>query len=122
MKDREDKVYLSVLEKQLKESMPDISDRKLEFKDKIILAYEPIWAIGSGNTASKTDIEEVHTHLKKIINTNYQFNFDIPILYGGSVNSKNSTEICKINNVDGLLIGGASLNSKDFLQIINNSI
>jgi len=88
----------------------------------IIIAYEPVWAIGTGNTASKKDIEEVHKFIKEIINTNYQFNYDLPILYGGSVNSKNSSEIFKINNVDGVLVGGASLKSDEFLKIIKNSM
>ena len=60
--------------------------------------------------------------IKEIINTNYQFNYDLPILYGGSVNSKNSSEIFEINNVDGVLVGGASLKSDEFLKIIENSM
>ena len=80
-----------------------------------------MWAIGTGNTASKKDIEKVHKFIKEIINTNYKFNYDLPILYGGSVNL-NSSEIFKINNVDGVLVGGASLKLDEFLKIINNSM
>ena len=121
-KDREKGDYLFVLEEQLKQSLPDISIDSNLLRNKIIIAYEPVWAIGTGNTASNKDIEEVHRFIKEIINTNYQFNFDLPILYGGSVNSKNSSEIFKINNVDGVLVGGASLKSEEFLKIIKKSM
>ncbi len=121
-KDREKGDYLFVLEEQLKKSLHDISINSNLISNNIIIAYEPVWAIGTGNTASKKDIEEVHKFIKEIINTNYQFNFDLPILYGGSVNSKNSSEIFKINNVDGVLVGGASLKSDEFLKIIKKSM
>ena len=121
-KDREKGDYLFVLEDQLKQSLSDLSSDNNLLSNNIIIAYEPVWAIGTGNTASKKDIEEVHKFIKEIINTNYQFNYGLPILYGGSVNSKNSSEIFKINNVDGVLVGGASLNSDEFLKIINNSM
>ena len=122
LRDRENGDYLFVLEDQLKKSLSDISSDSNLISNAIIIAYEPIWAIGTGNTASKKDIEEVHTFIKEIINTNYQFNYDLPILYGGSVNSKNSSEIFKINNVDGVLVGGASLKLDEFLKIIKNSM
>ena len=121
-KDREKGDYLFVLEDQLKQSLSDLSSDNNLLSNDIIIAYEPVWAIGTGNTASKKDIEEVHKFIKEIISSNYQFNYDLPILYGGSVNSKNSSEIFKINNVDGVLVGGASLNSDEFLKIINNSM
>ncbi len=122
LKDRENGDYLLVLEDQLKKSLSDISSDSNLISNAIIIAYEPVWAIGTGNTASKQDIEEVHKFIKEIISSSYQFNYDLPILYGGSVNSKNSSEIFKINNVDGVLVGGASLNSDEFLKIINNSM
>ena len=121
-KDREKGDYLFVLEDQLKQSLSDLSSDNNLLSNNIIIAYEPVWAIGTGNTASKKDIEEVHKFIKEIINTNYQFNYDLPILYGGSVNSKNSSEIFKINNVDGVLVGGASLKSDEFFKIIKNSM
>ncbi len=122
LKDRENGDYLLVLEDQLKKSLSGISSDSNLISNAIIIAYEPVWAIGTGNTASKKDIEEVHKFIKEIINTNYQFNYDLPILYGGSVNSKNSSEIFKIDNVDGVLVGGASLKSDEFFKIIKNSI
>ena len=111
-----------MLKDQLIQSLSDISSDDNLLSKNIIIAYEPVWAIGTGNTASKKDIEEVHTFIKETINTNYQFNYDLPILYGGSVNSKNSSEIFKINNVDGVLVGGASLKLDEFLKIIKNSM
>ena len=122
LKDRENGDYLFVLEDQLKKSLSGISSDSNLISNAIIIAYEPVWAIGTGNTASKKDIEEVHKFIKEVINSNYQFNYNLPILYGGSVNSKNSLEIFKINNVDGVLVGGASLKSSEFLKIIKNSM
>jgi len=82
----------------------------LDYKN-LIIAYEPIWAIGTGKTATLNDIDEVHTRLKNII--------DKPILYGGSVKACNSKDITDIKNVDGLLIGTASWNIDDFCRIID---
>lgn len=78
--------------------------------DKLILAYEPVWAIGTGVTATTEDIKEVHTKIKEKI--------DKPLLYGGSVKLKNIVEICSLNNVDGVLIGTASWIKEDFIQMI----
>ena len=115
--ERDDKKAEQVVIDQLQASIPDNT-----LPTRLTIAYEPVWAIGTGNTASKKDIEEVHKFIKEIISSNYQFNYDLPILYGGSVNSKNSSEIFKINNVDGVLVGGASLKSDEFLKIIKNSM
>ncbi len=80
---------------------------------KVIIAYEPLWAIGTGRSASSEEIEEVHRFIKGII--------DAPVLYGGSVNSRNSGEILGIEGVDGALIGGASLDADEFFSIIKSA-
>jgi len=90
----------------------------------ITVAYEPIWAIGSGLNAEKDYIEETHEFIKKYINDHLKWGqLDIypAVLYGGSVNLGNSEEIISSANVDGLLIGGASLNSEIFSKIYNFS-
>ena len=78
--------------------------------DNFVVAYEPIWAIGTGRTASVEEITETHNALKKII--------DKPLLYGGSVKGANIKEIAEIKNVDGVLVGGASLKTETFLELV----
>ena len=90
----------------------------------ITVAYEPIWAIGSGLNADKKYIEKTHEFIKKYINDNLgwgQLDIYPAVLYGGSVNLGNCEEIISSNDVDGLLIGGASLNSETFSKIYNLS-
>ena len=87
-------------------------------KLKLILAYEPTWAIGTGKTASIEHIEEIHTKVKETLEENMLQ--EIPILYGGSVNSSNSREILDTNNVDGVLVGGASTKIDQLLGIVNS--
>ena len=100
----------NVLKNQLEESVPESSD---QFNT--IIAYEPIWAIGTGLTPSLEEIENTHKYIK---NLNKKL-FNFKIIYGGSVNSKNSKLISKIDIVNGALIGGASLKINEFNQIIN---
>jgi len=95
--------HLSVIEHQLN-IIP------VEGNKKIILAYEPIWAIGSGKTPSIKEIEEVHSYVKGLYN--------LPVLYGGSLNEKNANDILCLPEVDGGLIGGASLLSDTFFSIL----
>ena len=83
----------------------------------IILAYEPVWAIGTGETASVEHINEVHGIVKSELS---KHNLDIPVLYGGSVNPDNSNEILSQELVDGVLVGGASTNYENLHKIINS--
>ena len=89
------------------------------FKNSLI-AYEPIWSIGTGKIPSVFEIQEMHTHIKKIIFK--ILNKRIKVLYGGSVNTKNIDDILNITNVDGVLVGGASLEAKDFLAIYSAAV
>ena len=75
-----------------------------------VVAYEPIWAIGTGRTASVEEITQTHNALKKVV--------DKPLLYGGSVKGANIKEIAQIENVDGVLVGGASLKTETFLELV----
>ncbi len=81
--------------------------------ENLILAYEPVWAIGTGVTATNEDIKQVHNAIKSKINK--------PLLYGGSVKVENVKEICEIENVDGALIGTASWKIEDFIKILENT-
>ncbi|MDD2894806.1 MAG: triose-phosphate isomerase [Aliarcobacter sp.] len=81
--------------------------------ENLILAYEPVWAIGTGVTATNEDIENIHNAIKEKISK--------PLLYGGSVKVENVREICQIPNVDGALIGTASWKKEDFIQILENT-
>jgi triosephosphate isomerase len=81
--------------------------------ENLILAYEPVWAIGTGVTATNDDIKNIHNAIKEKISK--------PLLYGGSVKVENVREICQIPNVDGALIGTASWKKEDFIQILENT-
>ena len=87
-------------------------------KIKLTLAYEPTWAIGTGKTASIDHIVEIHTKVKNTL-TEYSLQ-NVPILYGGSVNPSNSRDILSSNNVDGVLVGGASTKFDQLLGIVNS--
>jgi len=78
--------------------------------ENFVVAYEPIWAIGTGRTASVEEITETHDALKKVVSK--------PLLYGGSVKGANIKEIASIGNVDGVLVGGASLKTETFLELV----
>jgi triosephosphate isomerase len=102
---------------QLKESLFDLSE--FEFK-KIIIAYEPIWAIGTGKTATAEQAQEMHAHLRGAIANHYgsEIANSTSILYGGSVKGANAKEIFGQPDVDGGLVGGASLKAEEFLDVI----
>ena len=102
--------YKSVLKKEITEGFADIAD----FSN-IIIAYEPVWAIGTGVVATTADIVKVHTYIKNLLKETY--GVDVPVLYGGSVKPSNSREILALDEVDGVLIGGASLKPEDYIAI-----
>ena len=84
----------------------------------IVVAYEPVWAIGTGVTASPEQAQEVHVFIRQLLaNNNYDVAQQTPILYGGSMNAANAKELIACADIDGGLIGGASLKPEDFLQI-----
>jgi triosephosphate isomerase len=84
----------------------------------IVVAYEPVWAIGTGVTASPEQAQEVHAFIRQLLaNNNYDVAQQTPILYGGSMNATNAKELIACADIDGGLIGGASLKPEDFLQI-----
>lgn len=104
---------LSVLKRQLEGSLPDSADG-----DQLCVAYEPVWAIGTGLVPSPDDVAEAHAFIRETLIAHYgQAGQSVRILYGGSVKPGNAVELMGILNVDGALVGGASLKASDFLGI-----
>ena len=102
-----------ILKKQL-EVVKDI-----ELNNSLVIAYEPVWAIGTGNTPTPNNINEIHKFIKDVVqSTSYNSAYPM-VLYGGSVNQENAKSFFKEEFVDGALIGGASLDGKKFANIIN---
>jgi len=102
---------------QLKESLFHLAAEKIK---EIVIAYEPIWAIGTGKTATTEQAQEMHRFLRSVIGSQYGESVAdrIPILYGGSVKPNNAKELFSCPDVDGGLVGGASLVAADFIEII----
>ena len=105
-----------ILKKQLSSLPKNINPKK------IIIAYEPVWAIGTGKVPSLNDINKIHEKIRYILSNlvSLRFSKHVSILYGGSVNAVNSADILNLDHVDGALVGGASLKSKEFCKIIDS--
>lgn len=104
---------LAVLEDQLSGSMPDNSTAA-----RVVVAYEPVWAIGTGLVPSSADVEEAHAFIRKYVSGRFGGEGAVMrLLYGGSVKPGNAAELMGISNVDGALVGGASLKASDFIGI-----
>lgn len=114
LEERESEKTFDVLKKQIEKGLENI-----EKYDSLVLAYEPVWAIGTGKVASELQIEEAHAFIRNRLKDIYSDKADrIRILYGGSVSPENIHSIMNIANVDGVLVGGASLDPEKFLKII----
>lgn len=105
--------------KQLEESIHQLTDEQMI---KTIIAYEPIWAIGTGETATPEQAQEMHFTIRESLKKEFGQDIaqSISILYGGSVKANNARELFGQEDVDGGLVGGASLNAEEFIQIINS--
>lgn len=117
LNERESRQHFDVVKKQLDESLFHLFNK--EFLN-VIIAYEPVWAIGTGITATPAQAQEMHRYIRDLIKEKYGniVAQETTILYGGSCNAKNAAELFAQPDVDGGLIGGASLKSDEFLQII----
>jgi len=117
LEEREANKHFEVVEAQIKESLFDLS---VEDFSKLVLAYEPVWAIGTGKTASSDQAQEIHAYIRKVLADKYgkEVADNTSILYGGSCNGDNAKELFGKADVDGGLIGGASLGVDKFLPII----
>lgn len=115
---RQAETHNEYVKQQLEETVFTLSAD--DFK-KIVIAYEPIWAIGTGVTASSEQAQDMHANIRAAITTKFGVAIaeETSILYGGSCNAKNAKELFANKDVDGGLIGGASLKAEDFIQIIN---
>lgn len=119
LKDRQNNQHFNVVENQLRDGLFHIENSDWE---KIILAYEPIWAIGTGETASPEQAQEMHEFIRETIRKRFGSTIaeEVSILYGGSVKPENAREIFSKPDVDGGLIGGAALKASDFAAIVNS--
>lgn len=117
LEDRKSGNHFKIVESQLKNALFSLDASAWS---KIILAYEPVWAIGTGETASPEQAQEMHAFIRKTITNAYDAGIanNVSILYGGSVKPNNAVEIFSKPDVDGGLIGGASLVADDFIEII----
>jgi triosephosphate isomerase len=118
--EREKNITEQVIETQVLGGLKGFSEEALS---NLIIAYEPVWAIGTGKTATPQQAEDVHIFIRKLIKNNFSSKFSegIRILYGGSVKPDNSKDLLSQKNIDGALVGGACLNSESFLSIIKSA-
>ncbi len=119
LEERENNKHFEVVAKQIKGMFEEITAD--QFKN-IIIAYEPVWAIGTGKTATPGQAQEIHHFIRETIKNSYGSKIadDLSILYGGSCKPSNAKELFANPDVDGGLIGGASLNTEDFIAIANS--
>lgn len=121
LEQREAKQHLEVVKSQFDHSLADFTKEDIL---KTVLAYEPVWAIGTGKTATPEQAEQMHSYIRRLLNEKFgsEVASKIWILYGGSVKPDNIASLMAKPNVDGALVGGASLKAEAFTQIVLNSI
>ncbi len=117
LEERKSGKHFETVKQQLENVLKHFSETQL---NKIYLAYEPVWAIGTGETATPEQAQEMHAYIRKVIGQLFSATAanTIPVLYGGSCNAQNAKELFSCADVDGGLIGGASLKADDFCKII----
>lgn len=118
LKDRQNQQHFNIVENQLKDGLFHLDAKAWE---NIVLAYEPVWAIGTGETATPDQAQEMHQFIRQTVEDKYgrEVAENVSILYGGSVKPDNAKEIFSKPDVDGGLIGGAALKADDFAAIVN---
>jgi len=115
--EREENRTFNVIERQIKEGLNNLITDDIR---RLVIAYEPVWAIGTGKTATPEQAQEVHAYIRHLMENAYGKNIatDVPIIYGGSVNPKNIAILMAERDIDGALVGGASLEIESFIRII----
>jgi triosephosphate isomerase (TIM) len=110
----------NIIKSQINKALEGLNGQQL---NEVVIAYEPVWAIGTGENATVGQAAEIHGLIRKIVAENFQENKKKPltILYGGSVTSQNSRELLQNDEIDGALVGGASLNINSFCDIIKSA-
>lgn len=114
LSEREAETTLAVISDQIKNSLPTGATSV-----NTVIAYEPVWAIGTGKTPTVLDVQTVHAHIRTDLNNLMNDANRVRVLYGGSVKGSNAAELMAVENVDGALVGGASLTADDFWPIVN---
>jgi len=116
--ERQSEKHFDVVRSQVSEALFHLGNESVS---QVIIAYEPVWAIGTGVTASSAQAQEMHAFIRSLLSEKYgsEISAEISILYGGSCNAKNAAELFANPDVDGGLIGGASLKATDFVTIVN---
>ncbi len=119
LEEREKENHFNIVEQQISEGLFHLNDS--EFYN-LVIAYEPVWAIGTGRTASPEQAQEIHAFIRGLIIKKYgrELADETTLLYGGSCNAKNARELFSQPDVDGGLIGGASLKATEFVQVVNS--
>jgi triosephosphate isomerase len=112
--------FFSVVEAQLRAALRDVETKELK---RVVIAYEPVWAIGTGKTATPEDAHEMKLFIHKFLSDRFDRTAaaGVRILYGGSVKKNNATQLLEVGHVDGFLIGGASLKAAEFVDIIHQA-
>lgn len=114
LEERKANQTLTIIQRQLSEGLKKVGANDWS---SVIIAYEPVWAIGTGLTATPVQVGEVHEYIYKFVKEN--FKVEPPILYGGSVNPKNFAELLQVKHVHGGLVGGASLRPEEYMELIS---
>ncbi len=119
--EREERKAFEVVKKQFDHSLANLESEEM---DRIIIAYEPVWAIGTGRTATPEQAEQMHTYIRRLLHEKCgnEMAGKVRILYGGSVKPDNIAQLIEKPNVDGALVGGASIKAESFIQIVTNSV
>lgn len=118
LEEREKGITSDIVSSQVKEAFKGLSEAEAK---KVVIAYEPVWAIGTGKTATPQDADDVHKTIRDTLKFIYNESVSegMIILYGGSVNEKNADDLLNMPNIDGALVGGASLVADKFSRIVN---
>ena len=121
LEEREKGLSLNVIDQQLRDGLANIDSIQVE---NLIIAYEPIWAIGTGKNATPVQAGKVHEHIRKRLSESFgeKASISCRLIYGGSVKPENIKELTMQPDVDGALVGGASLDVKSFFEIISGSL
>lgn len=120
LEEREARRAFEIVKQQFENSLKAL---KADEIDRVVIAYEPVWAIGTGRTATPEQAEQMHSYIRRLLNEQFgnAVGERIKILYGGSVKPDNTTQLMAKPNVDGALVGGASIKAESFIQIVTNA-
>ena len=120
LEEREARKAFEIVKQQFDRSLKNLKAEEIE---RVIIAYEPVWAIGTGRTATPEQAEQMHSYIRRLLNEHYGESVGerVKILYGGSVKPDNTAQLMGKPNVDGALVGGASIKAEAFIQIVMNA-